>query len=182
MLEPGRHIDSVHSDDVGETILGVINSVDRNKLRIVSGITDGYLNISNANEYERLEIVPYKMWRVIGFGMYWIAASTADEDPIIEFGNANDPDAYGKMSSVVTGGKLFHSEDCVTYDPLCLFAPTTLTETSGYLVITWTKGIKFGVWETTIKRLQVIEAAVAGMTSGVVKPYMIIEVDTGGKW
>ena len=167
-----------------QTVEGIANKVakGRNKVRIIRGVTDGYLNISNANEYERIEISVYKAWRVIGMGMIWTAASTANEDPVVEFGDESDRDAFGKMTSAITGGEKFCVNDHQKYDPLDLLAPEVITEASATLAITWMEGVDFGVWQTTAKNLMTGETAVAAMTTGVMMPYLLIEIDTGGKW
>ena len=182
MLEIGRHIDSVHSDDVSETILGVINSVKRNKIFLVCGIDNGYITLSVANNFERIESIIFDKWRVIALGMHWIEASTADEDPIVDFGYNSDDDAYGKMTSAITGGEKFCIDDFQKYDPLNLLTSEVIAETSATLVTTWTAGVKFGIWQKNVRSLWAREAAVAAMTTGLVKTFMVIEVDTGGKW
>ena len=182
MLDIGRHIDSVHSDDVGETILGVINSVKRNKIRRYTGINDGYLILSVANSIEGMGAMTDRKWRIIALGMIWSVASTANEDPIIEFGISGNYDAFGKMSSTITGGEKFNAGDHQKYDPLDLLAPEAIAETSATLVVTWTAGVEFGVWQKTGKELFAVEAAVAGMTTGYITPYVLAEIDTGGKW
>jgi hypothetical protein len=182
MLDIGRHIDSIHSDDTEETILGVIKSVNRNKLRILPGDGDGLVNISVANDHERLEVTPYKAWRVVALGMMWISATTVNEDPIIDFGYSGDDDAFAKMTSAITGGEKFCIFDHQKYDPLNLLTPEKITETSATLATTWTEGAEFGVWKNTVVDLWCREAAVGAMSTGLIKPYMLIEIDTGGKW
>jgi hypothetical protein len=181
MIEIGADESSKKLDEIGERILGVMNSVKRNKVIIIEG-GHAALTVSNANEIRRVEMLPFSRWRVIGLGMYWRAASTANDDPIVEFGRVGDPDAYGKMTSAITGGEKFVAGDHQKYDPLELLCPNVIAETSATLVVTWTQGVEFGVWNTVVRDLQVAEAAVLGMTSGQVRTYMLIEVDTGGKW
>ena len=63
-----------------------------------------------------------------------------------------------------------------------LLAPEVITEASPTMDITWTEGTIFGIWQTDVKYLMCIEAAVAGLTTGKIEPYMLIEIDSGGKW
>ena len=182
MIEAGKGLGSLEFDEVGERMLAVIGAAERNKMYVIKGATDGQLNISNANEYERMDVLPYNAWRIIGMGMLWTQASTANEDPIVEFGRSGNSDAYGKMTSAITGGEKFNEGDHQKYDPLGLLAPEVIAETSATLAITWTEGAEFGVWETTPKRFLVWEAAVAAMTTGTIMPYMLVEIKTGGRW
>ena len=167
-----------------QTVEGIANKVakGRNKIYLIHGVTDGIIDISNANEHERLDILPYKTWRVIGLGMFWTGASAANEDPVIEYGYPSDQDAFGKMTSAITGGEKFRADDHQKYDPLDLLAPEVITETSATMVVTWTEGVEFGVWQTAPLDVRCWEAAVAGMTAGYIIPYMLVEVDSGGKW
>ena len=180
MLDIGQKAPEFRGD--GSTIKGVVEGLKHNKLCVISGVYDSYLDITAANTYERLDIVPYKTWRVIGFGMYWLAGSTANEDPIIEFGYNSDNNAFGTMTSEITGGERLASGDHQKYDPTGILAPEIIAEASATLVITWTEGVAFNVWQTSLRDLRAVEAAVAGMSSGYVLHYMLIEVDTGGKW
>ena len=173
MLDIGRHIDSVHSDDTGETILGVINSVKRNKILMLHASDTGYVDLTTANQYRRLEFPPFLRWRVIGIGMFFIAVTTANEDPVVDFGDSADPDSMGKMTSVITGGEKFCKNDHIKYDPLGISAPEVLAEASATLGITWTVGVEFNVWQDTFMDIWVQEAAAAGISSGRVRPYMI---------
>lgn len=177
MLEIGQRAGEFRGD--GSTIKGVVEGLKHNKVYFVD---NEYISISTANQYIRLAISPFSRWRVIGAGLYWLDASTANEDPVIEFGHKDANDAYATMTSAITGGEKFCSKDHQKLDPFGILAKEVITETSATLVVTWTTGAKFGVWETDAKSLKATEAAVAGMTSGKVKPYMIVEVDTGGKW
>ena len=180
MLDIGQKMPEFRGD--GSTIKGVVEGLKHNKLRILRGVTDGILCISNANEIERMEVPSYKKWRVIGLGMFWIAASTANEDPVVEFGYSGAHNAFGKMTSVITGGEKFNVNDHQKYDPSNTLPEEVIVETSATLTTTWTEGAAFNVWQTSIKDLRVVEAAVAGMTSGHLMPYIVIEIDTGGKW
>ena len=182
MIEAGKGLGSLKFDEVGERMLAVIGAAERNKMRVIRGTTDGLLNVSIANETERMEIEPYKAWRVIGLGVFWIIASTANEDPIIDFGYSGDDDAFGKMTSAITGGEKFNIGDHQKYDPLNLLTPEVIAEASATLAITWTPGVKFGVWQKSLFDTWCREAAVAGITTGYVRPYMVVEIDTGGKW
>ena len=181
MLDIGRHIDSVRSDDEEETILGVINDVDRNKLYL-NTVGHWGLIISNPNEYKRLKIIPFKMWRVIALGMFWSNASTANEDPVVDFGTSISHLHFGRMTAAITGGEKFTGGDHQKYDPLNLLAPEKIAETSPTLVTTWTPGPKFNVWQNAPLDVIVVEAAAVDMTSGILRPYMLIEVKTGGMW
>lgn len=182
MLELGRHIDSVSFDSMGETILSVINTVNRNNLILVGGVTDAFINITVANNLETFTSVPYKKWRVVALGLLWTSLGAVNEDPAIEFGQTTDKDCFGLMSSVVTGGERFRADDHLKYDPYNILTPEILTEASATMTITWTKGIKFGLWQDKNLNTCAAEAAVGAMTMGAVKPYMVIEVDSGGKW
>ena len=170
-------------DEEGERVLGVIHSLglNRNKVYIIHG-GDNPLDIDAVNSIKVVEVIPFARWRVVAVGAFWIEASTANEDPIIEFGYAGDPDAYGKMTAAITGGEKFNANDSIKYDPLELLAPELIAEISATFVVTWTQGAEFGVWNTVMKNLIISEAAVAGMTSGKVRPYIVIEVDARGKW
>ena len=179
MLDIGQRPGEFRGD--GSTIKGVVDGLKYNKL-IIYSIDTTNLDLGVANSNKRLGIVPFKRWRVVALGMMWIEGSTANEDPIVEFGNFGDDNAYGTMTSAITGGEKFCLNDHQKYDPLDLLAPEVIAETSATLAITWTEGVKFNVWQTVSESLKTIEAAVAGMTSGQVKPYMIIEVDKGGRW
>ena len=172
-----------HLDEEGERILGVIHSLglNRNKVVIVHG-GDSPLDIGNINEIKKIETLPFACWRVIAVGAYWVEATVADDKPILEFGRVGDPDAYGKVVATVTGGEKFNIADHTKYDPLELAAPEVQAEASATFTLTWTQGAEFGVWNSVIRDLEVAEAAVLAMTSGQVRPYMLIEVDTGGKW
>ena len=179
MIEIGKQPGECTADD--EQIRSIARGIERNKIiKFDSGHES--LIISNANEIKRLGIAVFARWRVIGMGLYWVAASTANDDPIIEFGHNTNLNGFGTMAAAITGGEKFCAYDHQKYDPLNLSSQEIITETSATLVVTWTEGVDFNVWQTTIKTLHVIEAAVAGMTSGTIRPYMIIEVDTGGKW
>ena len=183
MIDIGTEQTNRRLDEEGEKVLGVIHSLglNRNKIYIVHG-GDSPLDIDAVNSIKVVEVIPFPRWRVVAVGAFWIEASTANEDPIIEFGRVGDPDAYGKMTAAITGGEKFSVNDSIKYDPLELLALEVIAETSGTFVVTWTEGVEFGIWNTTFKNLIVSEAAVGGMSSGKVRPYMVIEVDTGGKW
>ena len=179
MLEIGQKAPEFRGD--GSTIKGVVEGLKHNKI-YVADILSAYLNLTTANSSARFEVQPFKRWRVIGFGMLWRALSTANEDPIVEFGTIADNDSIGKISYAITGGEKMCINDHIKYDPYDLLTPEVITEASATLVITKTVGTSFGVWQKDLKRYAATEAAVAGMSSGFVYPYMIIEVDTGGKW
>jgi hypothetical protein len=180
-LDLGTDESSVKLDEVGERILGVMGSVNRNKIREV-GMGDGYMYLPTTNEVKYFDMICYTRWRVIGFTLSWGEASTANEDPIIDLGHTGDADAFGKMTSAITGGEKFCVNDMIKYDPLNILGKEVLTEASATMDITWTEGVKFNVWQTSPKNLICAEAAVAVMSSGLVRPCMVIEVDTGGKW
>jgi hypothetical protein len=179
MLEIGEKT-LVFSGD-GSTIKGIVEGLKYNKLFRVDG-NDRQLHLPTANSKLYFQTIPFKRWRVIALGLLWVAASTANEDPIVDFGDNTDVDAYGKMTSAITGGEKFCANDFQKYDPLNILTDEVITETSATLAITWTKGVDFGLWKGKMKDLRVAEAAVAGMTTGDVRPFMIIEVDTGGRW
>ena len=181
VLDIGTYESSVKLDEVGERILGVINAVERNKIFVVHGGINP-LDIDNINEIKKIECVPLGCWRVIALGGYWMEASTANEDPIVEFGRVGDPDAYGKMTSAITGGEKFNIADFQKLDPLDILSAEVIAETSATLATTWTTGAEFNVWNCKCEDLEVAEAAVAGMSSGKIKPFMVIEVKTRGKW
>jgi hypothetical protein len=180
-LDIGTDESSVRLDEVGERILGVMGSVKRNKI-FRTGLGDGYLNLPTVNQTKYFDSFCYARWRVVGFALSWAGASTANEDPIVELGYLGDNDGFGKMTSAITGGEKFCVNDMIKHDPLNLLAEEVITEASATMVITWTEGVQFNVWQTSMKTLMCGEAAVAGMTSGIVRPCMVIEVDTGGRW
>ena len=181
MLEIGEPEGNYNLDSADVKTLELIKGFNRNRVVIVHG-GDTPLDIDNANEIKKLEIMPFKRWKVLAMALYWIEASTANEDPVIWFGRVGDGDAYGKMTAIITGGEKFNIADHTKYDPLELVAPEVMLEASATFNVTWTEGVEFGVWQTSPANFSVAEAAVAGMTSGKVRPYMIIEVDSGGKW
>ena len=180
MIDVGQKAPEFRGD--GSTIKGVVEELKYNKVRALYGCTNGVLDLTAANSIESINISPYPRWRVVALGMYWAMQSTANEDPIIDFGYYGNDDAFGKMTSAITGGEKFCVGDHQKYDPLGLLASEIITEASGTLAITWTEGVKFGVWQTSPLEVWCREAAVAGMTTGQIKPYMIIEIKTGGKW
>ena len=182
MLEIGNTLAKLQLSPKDAGIAGIAASLGHNKLILRGGEDNGYINIGNANESESLGWISYSRWKVVALGMFWTSASTADDNVTLEFGTNIDNDRYGKMASAITGGEKFCLYDFQKYDPYNILCEETITEASGTMVITWTPGVKFGVWETTPLRLYVIEAAAAGMTSGYISPQMIIEIDTGGKW
>lgn len=178
MLEIGHKAPEFRGE--GSTIKGVVEGLKHNKIFLTT--SGDILDLGAANSIIYLGVIPFARWKVIGIGMYWREASTANEDPVVDFGEYGNPDAYGKMTSAITGGEKFCVTDHQKYESSRLLAPEVITETSATLVTTWAEGIKFNIWRTKANRLFVQEAAVAGMTSGMVMPYFIIEVDTGGKW
>ena len=180
MLEIGQKAPEFRGD--GSTIKGVVEGLKYNKIFLGGGFTDGYVSLSVANNYERIIIPIYKKWRVIAVGGFWIQASTANEDPVLDFGYNSNDDAFAKMTSVITGGEKFCVGDFQKYDPLHLLTAEIITETSATMDITWTEGTEFNVWQNTVLDIWCREAAAGAMSSGYVMPYMIIEVDTGGKW
>ena len=179
MLEIGHKAPEFRGE--GSTIKGVVEGLKHNKMYIVHGLTES-LDLGVANKVEYVEPVPFSQWKIIGLGMMWSENSTANEDPIVEFGRLGDNDRFGKMTSAITGGEKFSLGDHQKYDPFGLLAPEIIAETSATLSVTWTEGDKFNVWRKSSKNLCVTEAAVAGMTSGKVRPYFLVEIDTGGKW
>ena len=179
MIEIGRKAPEFRGE--GSTVKGIVDGLKYNKIFVCS--TAGVvLDLGTANAYKLLSPPMFDRWKVIGMGMHWWEASTANEDPAVEFGRYGDGDAYGKMTSAITGGERFRVEDHQKYDPLNILAQEVIAETSATLAVTWTEGVEFNVWQDKIRFLRVVEAAVAGMTSGGVAPYIAIEVDTGGKW
>ena len=179
MIEVGKQPRECNAND--EQTRVIVRGMERNKIFFVDN-TEGYLNLTSTNTNVRVSPMPFKKWRVIGMGIFWVVASSAGEDPVIEFGQSSDNDCFGKMSATITGGEKFCVDDHVKYDPLNVLGLEVITETSPTLVTTWTEGICFNVWQTTIRGFRIYEAAVASMTTGAVKPYIIIEVDTGGLW
>jgi hypothetical protein len=179
MLEIGDREEVLRLNADGKQIAGIARSVMHNKLILLHG-GDAPLDIDNANEIKQIETVPFARWRVIALGIYWVEASTADEDPIIHFGRVGDVDAYGIIGSAITGGEKFNIADFQKYDPKGILADEVIAETSATLVITWTPGAEFNVWNVKAYDLQVAEAAAAGMTSGKVRPFVVIEIDSGG--
>jgi hypothetical protein len=178
MLDIGQKAPEFRGE--GSTIKGVVEGLQHNKI-FVSHTGADYVALATANQVKYLSIMPFKRWKVVALGMYWIQASTANEDPIIDFGEADDPDAYGKMTSAITGGEKFNIGDFLAYDPFGILGKTVIAETSATLVVTWTEGTDFNKWNDTPQNFKAQEAAVAGMSSGAVKPIAVIEVDTGGK-
>lgn len=181
MIEIGKGLGSLKFDEVGERMLTVIGAAERNKIFILHD-SASYLDLSAANTFGRLEIPIFKQWRVIGLGMLWALASTAGEDPAVDFGYNSDDNAFGNMTSAITGGEKFVKDDHIKYDPYDLLADEVVTEASATLDVTWTAGVAFAVWQTSIKDIRAYEAAVGGITTGTVKPYMVIEVNSGGRW
>lgn len=179
MLEIGVHTDKIHLKE--GTIASAILSYQHNRLMVLHG-GDSPLDLATINQIKKIETIPIKRWRVIGLGMYWTEASTANEDPIVIFGRVGDTDAYGKMTSAITGGEKFNIGDVLVYDPLGILTPNVIVETSATLVITWTKGAEFGEWNSVARDLEVAEAAVAGMTTGYVRPFIVVEIDAEGMY
>ena len=181
MLDIGTEEGSLKLDEVGERALGVINAVERNKV-FFTHTGESVLDLGTANQYRRLEPVGFKYWKVIALGMLWLEASTADEDPVVIFGRVGDTNAYGTMTSAITGGEKFNTTDVQKYDPLDILANEIIAETSATLAVTWTEGAEFNVWNARPVEFLITEAAIAGMSSGMVRPFMVIEVKTRGKW
>lgn len=165
----------------GSTIKGIVQGLKHNKLVVIS-TSSAYINLPTANQYKRIDLPVFSQWRVIACGMLWITASTANEDPIINFGTITDNDAYGKMTSAITGGEKFAVGDFQKLDPYNILMPEVIAETSATLVTTWTEGVQFNKWQNACQDIAVFEAAVAGMTTGIIRPFVVIEIDTGGKW
>ena len=166
-----------------QTVEGIANKVVKGRNRIII-LNDGdsYIDLSTANQYKRLEISFFRRWRVIGMGMLWSGASTANEDPVVEFGVNSDSTYFGTMTSAITGGEKFVGSDHLKYDPYGILADEVISEASATLVTTWTEGAGFNVWQNSTKDVRATEGAVAAMSSGLIKPYIIIEVNTGGRW
>lgn len=166
----------------GSTIKGIVEGLKHNKIRVLD-IGNDELNLTIANSFKRLGVIPYRHYRVLGYGLLWSVASTAGEDPIIDFGNEHGATKIGKITTAITGGEKFLAYDRIKYDPLNLAADEKISEASATLVITRDAGEDFGVWKhNTPLNIYAQEAAVAPLSGGKVKPYVIIEVDTGGKW
>lgn len=182
MLEIGTSEYGLVRDTFGARVLTSIRNIKRNKIFIIFGISDSTIDITIPNNHENLYIIPFNSWKVIGLGLFWWVASTPNEDPIVTFGYPGAQNAFGTMTAAITGGEKFNVNDHQKYDPLNILSVEVIAETSATLVTTWTPGAEFNVWETGVKRLMAYEAAVAGMTTGLVVPYLIIEVNTGGKW
>ena len=179
MIEAGKGLGSLKFDEVGERMLAVIGAAERNK---VITVQSPMLSLNVANQSQKFDSLFFKEYRIIGLCIFWIDSSTANEDPVVEFGYETDNNACGTMTSTITGGEKFVKGDYIKYDPLDLLPSEVLAEASATFDITWTPGVDFYIWQTGVHDLRAFEAAAAALTTGYVRNSIVVEIKTGGRW
>lgn len=158
----------------------IIESEGHNHLVMLPSETE--LDVDNANEICQIGLIPYERWRVVGMGVLCSEASIADNDPVIEVGRRGDPNAYGTMTCVVTGGEHWNLDDYSSHDPYGVLPADSITEASATFTTTWVAGAEFALWNTGMYNIEAAEAAAGALTGGKFRIFVLIEVDSTGKY
>jgi len=142
---------------------------------------DTYLNLATQNMLVYLGSIPYKSWKVVAVGIHLIEATTANQAPVIHFGDITDNDSIGIMTTTATASKLIGQYSWLEthapgYDNIL---PTDIRtgETAAQAVVTWSEagtGSIFNVEQTAPKML-LMKAITGGISSGKVFVCFVIE-------
>ena len=163
----------------GSRIKGIVEGLEHNKLMLLEGG-----NIVDFGAAANTNIVLgwsyYAKWRIAGVGFRCHTENFTDaEDPELSFGSATDADLFGKMKVTYPALEKMTIGDVASYSVRDILRSILSEAETG---ITFTAGSPDGwnVWQTAA--LEISVENVAQLTTGQGYPFVLIEIDTGGKW
>ena len=179
MLNIGETLAKLQLSPKDAGIAGIAEALEHNKLVLLRGsnLVD-FKAAANTNVV--LGWVYYARWRVIGLGFRCHTENFTDaEDPELSFGSAADADLFGKMKVTYPALEKMVVGDVATHSVGDVLSSILSEAETG---ITFTAGDPNGrvTWQST--PLEVSVENIAQLTSGEGYAFMLIEIDTEGKY
>ena len=177
MLKVGEHVDKIHLKE-GE-IASAILAYQHNRAVLLEGS-----NIVDFGAAANTNIVLgwayYAKWRVAGLGFRCHTENFTDaEDPELAFGSAADPDLFGKLKVTYPANEKMVIGDVASETVGNLLSSILAEAETG---ITFSMGAINGRvnWQTS--PLEISVENIAQLTTGQGYPFVLIEIDAGGKY
>ena len=179
MLNIGETIGDLEYAGEGERILGVAGDILHNKLVLFEGTNIVDFGAAGGTNIV-LGWVYYAKWRIIELGFRCHTENFTDaQDPELSFGSAADADLFGKMKVTYPAAEKMVIGDVATQGANSLLSSILAEAETG---ITFTAGDPNGRVTWQAAPLEVSVENVAQLTTGQGYPFVLIEIDTGGKW